>query len=341
MFDLLIEGGQVVLPEAVVEADVGVTGNVIAALGRPGVLGSGRRRIDARGLYVMPGGIDPHVHLRWPPAPEAPQGLQAGTVAAACGGVTTVIDFAFQVPGSSLLGSVQRRLAQAKDHLAVDYGLHLTMTSVTSQALTEIGEVVQAGIPSFKLMMAYRKLGWMVDDGALYATLSEAAGHGALVGLHAENEDLALYATGELLGQGKTGVEYYSAARPPLVEGEAVHRAVYLARKAGAPLYFFHITSQDGLEEVRLAQSVGQPVYAETCPHYLTFTDEAYRRPQGELFTVIPPLRSETDLQALWVALQDGTLSCIGSDDAVHTVAKKQEADSFDQIPMGLPGVET
>jgi len=234
MFDLLIEGGQVVLPASVVEADVGIAGQMIGAIGRSGVLGSARRRIDARGLYVLPGCIDPHVHLRWPPAPEIPPGLQAGTIAAACGGATTVIDFATQGPSDSLRGTIQRRLAQAEGHVAVDYALHLLMTAVTPQTLAEVGEVVRAGISSFKLMTAYRKLGWMVDDGALYAVMLEAARHAALVGLHAENEDLALHITKQLLDDGKTGVEYYEAGRPSLVEGEAARRAIYLARVAGA-----------------------------------------------------------------------------------------------------------
>lgn len=341
MFDLLIEGGQVVLPASVVEADLGVAGEVISALGKPGALGPARRRIDARGLYVLPGGIDPHVHFRWPPAPESPAGLHSGTLAAACGGATTVIDFAIQGPTDSFRDTIQRRLAQAEGHLAVDYGVHLLITRVTSETLAEIGEVVRAGISSFKLMTAYRKLGWMVDDGALYAVMDRAARHGALVGLHAENEELALSITAELLSAGKTGVEYYESGRPPLVEGEATRRAIYLARKSGAALYFFHISTEEGLEEVRAAQRRGQPVYAETCPHYLTFTDEVYQRPDGRLFTVIPPIHGVAHQQALWDALQDGILSCIGSDDAVRTVADKQQGETFDQIPMGLPGVGT
>ncbi|MDP2937204.1 MAG: dihydropyrimidinase [Dehalococcoidia bacterium] len=341
MFDLLIEGGQVVLPGSVIEADIAIAGEAIGAIGKPGVLGPARRRISAHGLYVLPGGIDPHVHLRWPPAPDTPPGLQSGTVAAAFGGTTTVIDFTIQGPAESFQEAAARRLAQAQGHMAVDYGLHLLVTRVTPETLGEIREIVHGGITSFKLMTAYRNLGWMVDDGALSAVMVEAARCGALAGLHAENEALALYITKDLLDRGHTGVEYYEAGRPSLVEGEAVQRAIYLARKAGAAIYFFHISSEEGLEAVRAAQRSGQTVYAETCPHYLTFTDEVYRRPEGRLFTVIPPIRKETHRLSLWQALEDGTLSCIGSDDAVRTVAEKQQGDSFDQIPMGLPGIGT
>ncbi|MDP2660319.1 MAG: dihydropyrimidinase [Dehalococcoidia bacterium] len=340
MYDLLIQGGRVVLPVSTVEADLGVTGDVIGAVGLPGFLGAARRRIDARGLYVLPGGIDPHVHLRWAPIPEGPAGVHASTVSAACGGTTTVLDFATQGQGESLLGTVQKRLALAEGRMAVDYGLHCLITNVTPSVLAEVGALVKAGVSSLKVMTAYRKIKWMLEDGAVYAIMAEAARCGALVGVHAENEDLVESATRDLLAQGKTGAEHYGAGRPALAEGEAVRRAIYLARKAGASIYIFHVTTQDGLEAVQQAQRVGQAVYGETCPHYLTLTDEVYRRPEARLFAVIPPLRSEADQQALWTGIQ-GPLSCIGSDDAMRTLADKQQGATFDQIPMGLAGIET
>ncbi|MDO8688403.1 MAG: dihydropyrimidinase [Dehalococcoidia bacterium] len=340
MYDLLIQGGRVVLPGSTVEADLGVTGEVIGAVGLPGALGDARRRIDARGLYVMPGGIDPHVHLRWAPIPEGPAGVHASTLSAACGGTTTVLDFATQGQGESLLGTVRKRLALAEGRMAVDYGLHCLVTNATPQVLTELGALVEAGVSSFKVMTAYRKIKWMLEDGAIYAVMAEAARCGALVGVHAENEDLIESATRNLLAQGKTGAENYGAGRPALAEGEAVRRTIYLARKAGAPLYVFHVTTRDGLEAVQQAQLEGQAVYGETCPHYLTFTDEVFQRPEPRLFSVIPPPRTEADQQALWAGIQ-GPLSCIGSDDAMRTVADKQQGDTFDQIPMGLAGMET
>ncbi len=340
MYDLLIKGGQVVLPETTIEADLGLAGQVISALGIPGSLGPARRQIDARGLFVLPGGIDPHVHLRWTPVPPGSDGLHPSTVAAACGGTTTLIDFVIQ-GADPIRASIQKRLAQAEGLMAIDYGLHVTITNATPEALAEIGEVVKAGIPSFKLMTAYRKLKWMLEDGGLYAAMVEAARWGALVAVHAENEDLLLSITRDLLAQGKTGVEYYEAGRPAVVEGEATRRAIYLAHQTGAALYLVHMTSEDALSAARAAQRSGQRVFAETCPHYLTFTDEVYRRPDARLFTVIPPLRSGTDRQALWEGVQDGAISCIGSDDALRTTAEKQQGETFDQIPMGLPGLET
>lgn len=328
------------LPASTMEADLGVTGEIISGIGLPGSLGDARRRIDARGLYVLPGGIDPHVHLRWAPIPEGPDGVHASTISAACGGTTTVLDFATQGQGESLLGTVQKRLRLAEGRMAVDYGLHCLVTSVSPLVLDEVGALVKAGVTSFKVMTAYRKIKWMLEDGAIYKVMAEASRRGALVGVHAENEDLIESATRDLLAQGKTGAEHYGEGRPAMAEGEAVRRAIYLARKAGASLYVFHVTTQDGLEAVEQAQQEGQAVYGETCPHYLTFTDEVFRHPEPRLFTVIPPPRSEADLEALWKGVH-GTLSCVGSDEAMRTLADKQQGDTFDQIPMGLAGIET
>ncbi|MCL5962233.1 MAG: dihydropyrimidinase [Chloroflexi bacterium] len=337
MFDLLIKNGLVVSPSSTLEADVAVQGREIIGVFKPGQLDvPAARVIEARGKYVLPGGIDPHTHMQDSGMGPSTQSFYQGSVAAAFGGTTTFIDFAIQKPGQSTSEVVKNRRSLADPSVVVDYSLHGGITT----ACDEIKHLIEYGIPSFKAFMVYRKQGWMSDDDALFRMLQQAREYGGLVGLHAENIAMVEGITERLLREGKTDTRYFEAGRPSIVEGEAVNRAVYLARLAGSAVYIFHVSSKEAVEVIEEARGRGQAAYAETCSHYLAFTDECYARPDARNWTVIPPIRSMEHQQALWSGLARGSLQVLGSDDAGVSSQGKLMGDTFATIPVGLPGVE-
>jgi dihydropyrimidinase len=303
----------------------------------------GRRTIDARGKLVLPGVIDAHVHL------EASAGkltsaddFASGTVAAAFGGVTTVIAFAMPAEGVSLLEAVKPRSSVAERGSAVDFALHCAITDWTERTRREMARVVAYGVTSFKLFMAYEERGWMADDGVLYECLREAASLGALVGVHAENPRIIEAFTRRALASGRKGAYLHPLSRPNLSESEAVARAAYLASACLARLYVFHLSTAEGCKVVKQYSKQGYPIYAETCPHYLVLDDSVFKRPDGHLFATCPPLRKRADQAALWEALESKTLDVVATDHCSFTRAQKATwRGDFRRIPAGLPGVET
>ncbi len=338
-FDLLIKNGLVVSPSATLEADVAVQGREIAVVARRGLLdGLAARDVDARGMIVLPGGIDPHVHLQIGTMGVATQSFYQGSVAAACGGTTTLIDFAsIQKAGESSVELMEQRRSLADGTVMIDYSLH----GGVSADLNEIRTLIDKGIPSFKAFMIYRKQGRISDDDALFRLFQVARDNGGLIGLHAENEEMRLGFTERLLREGKKDIRFFEAGRPSIVEGEAVNRALYLAGQAGSAVYIFHASARESVESIAEARGSGRPIYGETCPHYLAFTDECYARPDGRRYTVVPPIRGIEHQRALWQGVADGTLQTIGTDDAGPMSETKLMGDSFATVPPGLPGVET
>ncbi len=342
MADLLIRGGTIVTPSGEYRADVAVEGGRVLAIGR--LADSAKTTIDATGMLVLPGLVDAHVHLElasWDAV--TPNDWHLGTVAAALGGVTTVIDFATQSRGQPLMEAVERRLHQADGKSVVDYGLHMTVTDATPDVLQEIDEVIRYGLPGFKLFMTYRANGVMSDDDSILRVCARVQECGGLPGVHAENTFIAEGNYARFLAAGLQAPRYHALAKPDYVEGEAIHRALFLARVAGSRMYIYHLSTAMGVGLVRRAQAEGQPVIAETCPQYLTLTRDLLEQADGVNWLCSPPLRDERDQQALWGALADGTVSVVSTDEAGYNAADKARAAKsrpLEAIPNGLPGVE-
>lgn len=348
VFDLIITGGQVVSSTSTMREDVAVRGEKIAALLEPGLfLQQASTVIDASGLLVLPGAIDPHTHIYQKSKDYCSQDFEVSTISAAHGGTTTVIDFAFPASGEGMLEAIERRREDADGRVAIDYALHGAISHPSPSALEELPAVIEYGSPSFKGFTIASKHAQTeaLDDGFLLAFLRRAKEYGGLLGLHAENGSLVNYTTAKLLSEGKTGVEYYGASRPNISEGEPVRRTINLAREAGAALYIFHLSSKEGMAAVEKARQDGLAVYAETCPHYLFFNDGVYSLPWEKAIQYLrtPPIRSEADRLALWEGAIRGSISCIGTDEVSMQLSykiEKSRGKPFNELPGGLTQLE-
>jgi dihydropyrimidinase len=343
--DLVVEGGTVVHETGQFVGSVGIRDGKIAAL-RSSLTSarlSGRRTLDARGKLVLPGVIDAHVHMELEAGrARTADDFASGSVAGAFGGVTTMIDFATQARGESLLDAVKRRRALAEGRSAIDFGLHCAVTDWNARTRGEMKSVVKYGVPSFKLFMAYEDKGWMADDGFLFECLEEAGRLGALVGVHAENPRLIAAFTRRALASGKRGAALHAASRPNVTESEAIARAAYLASVCMAKLYIFHLSTLEGCKLVEEWNRKGYPVFAETCPQYLVLDESALGKTDGHLLASCPPLRKKADRAYLWEALERKAVDVIATDHCSFTrAAKNTWRGDFRRIPYGLPGIET
>jgi len=344
MFDLLIRNGKVVSSEAVIEADVAVEGERVAGLLKATAPAAARRVIDATDLYVVPGGIDAHVHFDMEFLGRSKHTFESGTIAAAFGGTTTVIDFTIDLSmqGGSLIDTVERRRAKAEGKAVIDFAFHCLINNGADATLAEIEKVVAYGIPSFKLFTVYREANLYVNDATLYNVMERLRDLGGIAAVHTENADLVEHCTARLLAAGKSTPQHYPRSRPPFTEVECIRRVIFLARAARAALYVVHIAAAGAVEAVRKARANGQPVYGETCPHYLLLTESMYARPDGYNFVMSPPLRSQVDNEALWSGLAGGWLSTVSSDDnSIDVEDKRAGAESFQRASPGCVDVET
>lgn len=343
MFDTLIKGGTVVNPTGRLRADVALHNGLIVGIGSHYEPEEARQVIDAGELLVLPGLIDPHVHFNLPfMGTVTRHDFSTGTIAAAAGGVTTIVDFAFQEPGRPVLEAVRSRQAEAAGHAHIDYSFHAIFTDVDHTTPRQLPDLIEAGISSWKIFMAYRRLGIMVDDGGLNALL-QASSQLPCIGIaHAENAAIIEHLVDQFLAESKGAARYHALSRPPLAEAEAVGRAARLAGASGTPLYCFHLSSADALAELQAARAKGWPVYGETCPHYLCLDETIYDQADGYNWCMSPPLRDTSHRAALWDGLATGTISIVSSDDgAFDAESKAQGRESFDKVPNGIPGVET
>lgn len=342
-FDKVVRGGTVWSGSGAIEADVAISGETVAAVGR-GL--EAEEVIDATGMDLFPGAIDAHVHLQLPVAGTVTvDDFEGGTRAAACGGVTTVLDFAMQERGGSILAAIEARRAEADGKVCVDYGLHAGITDLTEAASSELSEVVASGVPTFKMFMIYRDRGLMADDGALYAALERARELGAQVGVHAESEGLLELFVGRYKrhpDRARLGARAHALSRPAVTEWEAVQRAVTLAEVSGGRLYVVHTSAGRSVEIVREARRRGVEVYAETCPQYLLLDESVFEGERGHLFATCPQVKTRADSEALWAGLADGAVQVLATDTCSFTVGQKAAwGGDFWRIPFGLPGVET
>jgi len=344
MFDLLIRGGQVVGPDHVTRADVAIKGERIAAIAATdGERLSADRTIDASGLFVIPGGIDPHVHFNLDYGPAHSHDYEYGTTAAAAGGTTTVINFAMQFGTETPLDGVRRSLEEAKGKAVTDFGLHVALAGeFTPELIAGLPDLFAAGVPSVKIYMIYgTKPGWVGGDGGLWAVMSAARQHNGMVMVHCENASIVNYLTQEAMRAGKNTPCDVEQTRPYWVEEEAMRRTFFLAEKAGCPLYIVHTSIKEGVALMREAKSRHLPFYIETLSTYLHFTDDRTCEPDGGLFINFPPMRFEEDQAALWKGIADEDVYSVGTDDfAVKFKDRQAIGSTLDSIPVGVAGVE-
>jgi dihydropyrimidinase len=337
--DITIRNGTVVTPGGVFRADVGVVGERIAAVGETL---RGAVELDAAGCYVLPGAIDAHVHLQMPVGDYvSADDFASGTAAAALGGTTTVLDFAEPADGESLLGALESRRGDADSRVAVDYGLHMTIPTWHAdhpQSLSLLPEVVAAGVPSFKLYLAYE--GFRLDDGQLYRVMETVAAAGGLPIVHCENGPICDALRSQAVAQGRTTPSHHALTRPPRQEAEAVGRATDVAALAGSPVYIVHVSCEQATARIQAARARGEAVYGETCPQYLLLDARALDRPDGERWVCSPPLRTEEDNRALWRGLTSADLDVLATDHCPFTTHEKAGHADFTTIPGGLPSIE-
>lgn len=339
-FDLVVRGGTVVTAAETFAADVGVRGERIAAIGESL---HGTREIDAGGLLVLPGAVDPHVHLQMEgEVTPSSDDWETGTIAAACGGTTTVIDFVEPGPGASLLPALSERRREAEGRAVVDYALHMTLRSTEDNVLAEVPACIAAGCSSFKTFLTYDAL--YLDDEAFLKALESVARARGIVLVHAENHALVRRLRAQFIAEGKTEPRYHPLSRPVAAEAEAVERALALAEIARCPLYVVHVSTARGAESIARARGRGQVAFGETCPQYLLLTDAEYSRPgfEGAKYVCSPPLRPADNPPALWPHLASGNLGTVGTDHCPYffETQKILGRGAFTQIPNGLPGIE-
>jgi dihydropyrimidinase len=340
----LVRGGTVVTAADIYRGDVLVVDEKIAAVGTS-LDEPADRTLDASGKYVIPGGIDVHTHLDMPfGGTTSADDFASGTIAAAHGGTTSIVDFAIQYKGQSLREARDAWMKKADGKAAIDYGFHMIITDLPDSVEREMDAMVAEGVTSFKLFMAYRGV-LMLDDGSIFRALLRTARNGGTICMHAENGDVIDVLVKRALAEGKTEPKYHALTRPPRAEAEATHRAIALAEMAGVPLYVVHLSAAEALEQVTLARDRGLPAYAETCPQYLFLSYANYEEPgfEGAKYVMSPPLRAKGNEEKLWRGLAGNDLQAVSTDHCPFCMKEQKELGrgDFSKIPNGAPGIET
>ena len=338
---LLIKNGIVVTAEGESKADILVDGESIVAVGE-NLQADGAEAVDAEGKYVLPGGVDQHVHFSFTYKGSKTRGFETSN-AAAVGGTTTLIEFVNQEKGKGLVETIEDYRKTDADGIAmVDYTFHSVMTDPRPEVIEEIPKLADAGYPTMKLFMAYKGQFFHADDDAILQALLKGKESGVTIMVHAENADMIDVATKQLIAEGKVGPYYHAVSRPPVVEAEATRRAIYLAEMADAPIYIVHVTCKEALAEVKAAYQRGQKVFGETCAHYLVLDESDLSRPdyEGAKYVCSPALRTEEHRDALWEAVDRKWLNAISSDHCGFDFAEQKhmgygEGKSFADIPNG------
>ncbi len=337
--DMIIKNGIVVTDSEMFKADVAVKDGKIVSVGENLCTEGCENIVNAEGKLVLPGAIDAHTHLAMPfGGTISSDDYFAGTRAAACGGTTTVFDFVLQDFGESMVDAVKRRDALCAGNAAVDYSFHVAVKDVSDGLIDTIEDCVKFGVPSFKVFMVYD---FGVTDGVFYQVLEKAKECGALIAVHAENNEMVNMFTKKFLSEGKTSAWYHYLSRPEFVEGEADERAIQWAKAVDVPLYIVHLANKQGVDAVTKAKDEGYTIYAETCPQYLEFTSDVYKREDGRNFVCSPPMKNEESRQALWEAIKRGDIDTIATDHCpFQSYEKDWGKDDFSKIPNGCAGIE-
>ncbi|MBK7073268.1 MAG: dihydropyrimidinase [Myxococcales bacterium] len=348
----LISNGTVVTASDTFAADVWIEGERIVALTDPSqraALGQADRTIDATGQYVLPGAIDAHTHMELPfGGTTASDDFATGTIAAAHGGTTTILDFAIQQKGGSLRAGLDAWHAKAEGKAAVDYGFHMIMTEANAETLEGMAALVRDdGVTSFKMFMAYPGV-FLVDDQQIFRAMLRAGELGALITMHAEIGLPIDVLVQRALAEGHTAPVYHALTRPEVAEATGTERAIALAEMAKVPVYMVHLSAQRALERVMEARDRGLPAYAETCPQYLFCSEDDLRGTpgdewQGAGYVCTPPLRPAHHHEHLWRGLRNYDLQTVATDHCPFCMKDQKELGrgNFAKIPNGMPGVET
>jgi dihydropyrimidinase len=347
----LIKGGRVITATEDFIGDVLIDGETIALVGTH-IDMPADRVIDAKGKLVIPGGIDPHTHFDMPfGGTTSADDFETGTIAAAFGGTTTVIDFAIQSKGESTLKALDVWHKKADGRATIDYAFHMIVTDMPDERLPEMRKLADDGVTSYKLFMAYPGVLY-VDDGTLYRAFRQAGENGTRICMHAENGIVIDEIVKRAVKDGKLEPKYHAKTRPTRMEAEGVHRAIAIAEVANVPLYIVHLSCADALEEVKRARVRGVDVVAETCPQYLFLDDSFYDRPdfEGAKYVMTPALREKWNQEVLWQGLKFRHLETIATDHCPFCFnngkpggdrpGKELGRESFTKIPNGAPGVE-
>ena len=337
----LFKGGQVVSSSGVVGMDVLVDGEKVVEVGEGLFLDNGNV-VDVEGKLLFPGFIDGHTHFDLHVAGTVTaDDFATGTKAAVKGGTTTIVDFATQYPGETLMEGLDNWHRKADGKCSCDYGFHMSVTDWNPEVSRELLRMMEEGVSSFKLYMTYDT---QVDDKTIYEILKRLKEIGGIAGVHCENSGVIAALQEEAVRAGKMGVLSHVLTRPAEAEAEAVARLLRLAQIAKAPVLVVHLTCEEGLKEILSARERGQEVFAETCPQYLLMNKELYELPgfEGAKYVIAPPLRSARDEEVLWKALKDGQIQIISTDHCSFTTEQKELGrEDFRRIPGGMPGVET
>ncbi len=351
MAKTLIRGGTVITATETMEADVLIDGGkVVALLGREHTA-EADEVIDATDKYVMPGGIDVHTHMELPfGGTFAADTFETGTRAAAWGGTTSIVDFAVQTKGQSAMDGFEAWMDKAANNCAIDYGFHMITGDINEQTLKEMQMLMDEGVSSFKMFMAYPGV-FYSDDGEILRAMQKGAEIGATICMHAENGIAIDVLVEQALARGETDPVYHGIVRKSILEGEAAHRAIKLAELTGVPLYIVHLSAKEALDQVIQARDEGRNVFAETCPQYLFLSlDDMRDGFEGAKYVASPPLRDSADghQERLWQGLRTNDLQVISTDHCPFCMGdhpqfgtqKQLGKDDFSKIPNGMPGVE-
>src|SRR5438046_6005058 len=338
----LIKNGHVITATDNYHADILIEGEVVSVIGARLDM-EADVTIDAGRKLVIPGGIDPHTHMELPfGGTTAADDFRTGTIAAAHGGTTTIIDFAVQYKGESLLQGIDNWHQKAEGKCAIDYGYHLITTELEDRQIEEMYTVMDEGVTSFKMFMAYPGV-FLVDDATIFRAMSASGSRGGLICMHAENGILINEIIKRAREQGRTAPKYHALTRPTIAEAEGVHRALAIAEMAESPVYIVHLSCADALNQVRQARDRGIPAFAETCPQYLFLSIDDYGEDfDGAKYVMTPPLREKANQTELWKGLKMDDLQVISTDHCPFCMKEHTELgkDDFTKIPNGAPGVE-
>lgn len=340
---LLIKNGVIVTAMDEYQGDILVDEGKIIAIGN-NLDSKADEVIDAKGMYVLPGGVDQHVHFSFEFNGSKVRGFETSN-AAAVGGTTTVIEFVNQIKGKGLIDTIDEyRKENAEGIAMVDYSFHGIITDPSTGVYDEIAKLPEAGYPTVKLFMAYKGMFFHCDDDVIAKSMQKAKDAGVTIMVHAENADLIDVLQKECVEQGNVEPYYHAVSRPPMVETEATERAINIARLMDAPLYVVHVSTKGAVDAIKRAQDEGIPVYGETCTHYLTLDKENLAKPnfQGAKYVCSPALREQDDIDYLWASIKNGWLNAISSDHCGFNWAEQKHMgkDDFRNIPNGAPGLE-
>jgi dihydropyrimidinase len=336
----IIQGGMTVSAEGTARQDVAYEGEQIVEVAERIEPGPGDEVIDAAGLLVLPGIVDAHTHIQLDTGIyHTADNWAVGSRTAAAGGVTTVVDFATQFPGQTFPQAIENRLEEAAPSI-IDYAFHCMITEFPIGAEGSLRALVDMGVPSFKIYTTYRP-NYYMDDATLLRLFKASTQVGGMVIIHAENDAMVSEATEHLVQTGRTAWRFHPLSRPPIAEQEAIHRVLFLAAEADAPVYIVHCSTGRSVELVREAAQRGQPAWCETCPQYLLFDERVYFEKHPEHYILQPPIRPVGEPEKLWDLVEGGAVSVISTDSCDYTIAQKTEFTEFVKTPGGLPGIET